>query len=208
MKKTIILLSFILIFAVLVAGCSASIIGNQPNDDAPASDGSEENLRDDDRSDSEDASDKAADETYGDETGKSEADSNETGSNETSSNETGSNETNSNETSNNEADNNETGSDEADGNETVNNDTGSGETGMNPEELRTDSGKYLGRVDSNFIEIKISGVPDELSARVYMLSEEIKEGFEKYDLQQDDNIKYEYYENESGQLVIVSIAKI
>lgn len=75
-------------------------------------------------------------------------------------------------------------------------------------ETKTDSGSYQGQADSNFIEIKISGVPDELASKVFMLSEEIKAGFEKLNLQKDNNIKFEYFENENGQKVIVKIEKI
>lgn len=75
-------------------------------------------------------------------------------------------------------------------------------------ETKTDSDSYQGQADSNFIEIKISGVPDKLASKVFMLSEEVKAGFEKLNLQKDNNIRFEYFENENKQKVIVKIEKI
>lgn len=43
-------------------------------------------------------------------------------------------------------------------------------TSAEAEEMKTDSGRYTGQADSNFIEIQISGVPDEKSWRACMLS--------------------------------------
>lgn len=75
-------------------------------------------------------------------------------------------------------------------------------------ELKTDSGRYSGQADSNFIEIKISGVPDEKSAKVFMLSDELKESFNGLKLKSGDNIRFDYYVNENGQNVITLIEKI
>lgn len=74
--------------------------------------------------------------------------------------------------------------------------------------LKTDSGRYSGQADSNFIEIKISGVPDEKSAKVFMLSDELKESFNGLKLKSGDNIRFDYYVNENGQNVITRIEKI
>lgn len=73
---------------------------------------------------------------------------------------------------------------------------------------KIDTGRYQGQADSNFIEIKISGVPDELAAKVFMLSEEVKGSFEDLQLQKDDDVKFEYFENENEQLVIIQINKM
>ncbi|NLP31165.1 MAG: hypothetical protein GX363_08560 [Clostridiales bacterium] len=81
---------------------------------------------------------------------------------------------------------------------------------QNPEqaETMTDTGRYLGQVDNNFIEIKISGVPDEMDPLVFMLSENIKEQFETLDIIPEDNIKIEYYMDENNQYVITNIEKV
>lgn len=72
-------------------------------------------------------------------------------------------------------------------------------------EMMTDSGTYVGQADSNFIEIKISGVPEEKASRVFMLSPELKEGFEDLGLDTGDQIKFDYYVNENKVNVILSI---
>ncbi len=76
------------------------------------------------------------------------------------------------------------------------------------EEMKTDSGSFQGQADSNFIEIKISGVPDEIGIKTFMLSDEIKEKFGQLALQLDEEIRFNYYENENQQLVIVEIEKM
>ena len=75
-------------------------------------------------------------------------------------------------------------------------------------ETKTDSGRYQGQADSNFIEIKISGVPDEKATRVFMLSEEVKEVFEQLQLKESDEIKFNYFQNKHEQLIIVKIEKL
>ena len=75
-------------------------------------------------------------------------------------------------------------------------------------DTKTDSGRYVGRADSNFIEINISGVPEEMAAKVFMLSDELKENFEDLGFETGDNVKFNYYVNDNGQNVITSIEKI
>jgi len=73
--------------------------------------------------------------------------------------------------------------------------------------IKTDSGRYSGQADSNFIEIKISGVPDENAAKLFMLSEDLKNNFNDLKLETGDDVKFDYYVNEKEQNVIVSIEK-
>jgi hypothetical protein len=78
----------------------------------------------------------------------------------------------------------------------------------NLENIKTDSGRYQGRADSNFIEIMISGVPGDAAYRVFMLSDKLKEDFDIIGLEKDQVIKFNYYQNEQGQFVIVDITII
>jgi len=75
------------------------------------------------------------------------------------------------------------------------------------EELQmvTDSGTYVGQIDSNFIEIEISGIPEENAAKSFMLSPELKGDFEALGLGSGDNVKFDYYVNENSQNVITGI---
>ena len=75
-------------------------------------------------------------------------------------------------------------------------------------EMKTDTGTYQGQIDSNFVEIKISGVPIEKEFKVFMLSDELKESFEMLDFDRDIEVRFEYFENEKGQSVIIFIEKI
>jgi len=74
---------------------------------------------------------------------------------------------------------------------------------------KIDSGTYTGRADMNFIEIRISGVqPDEKAYRVFRLNEELRETFDEYGIEEGDQVKFSYYDDENGQGVIVSIVKL
>lgn len=74
--------------------------------------------------------------------------------------------------------------------------------------LKRDSGRYVGQIDNNFIEIKISGVPENLAAKSFMLSEKVKGEFEKYGLKKDDVVQFSYIVNSNKQNVISEIKKI
>lgn len=72
----------------------------------------------------------------------------------------------------------------------------------------TDSGRYVGQIDNNFIEIKISGVPDELAAKSFMLAYDYNEEFQRLNLQIEEVIKFRYTVNEHGQPVIFEITRL
>lgn len=73
---------------------------------------------------------------------------------------------------------------------------------------KTDSGRYVGQIDSNSIEVKISGVPDAIAAKAFRLSEGVKAKFNSYGLKTGDVIRFTYQTNEYGQGVIMEITKI
>ena len=75
--------------------------------------------------------------------------------------------------------------------------------------IKTDSGAYMGQADNNSIEIRISGVQDEnLAFRVFKISDEVRPAFESLLLQKDDEVKFDYYEQEVGQPVLMKIERI
>lgn len=77
------------------------------------------------------------------------------------------------------------------------------------EETKTDSGTYVGLIDNNSIEIKISGAPEESSARAFRLGEEIREGFEeRFGLTTGDEVRFNYIPKENEQPVLIEIEKI
>lgn len=75
-------------------------------------------------------------------------------------------------------------------------------------ELKTDTGSYVGLADNNFFEVKISGVPDEKAYRVFMITDEVRGKFEGLNLQEGDQIKLQYIENEYGQNAVQEIDRI
>jgi uncharacterized protein YxeA len=72
-------------------------------------------------------------------------------------------------------------------------------------DIKTDTGTYQGQIDNNFIEITISGVPEENATRVFMLSDEVKDEFLDMQLSIGEVIKFRYFLNEDEQNVIVGI---
>ncbi len=75
-------------------------------------------------------------------------------------------------------------------------------------DVKTDTGRYVGLADNNFFEVKISGVPEDKSFKVFMISEQVRNRFEQLDLQEDEEIKLKYIENQYGQNVVQEIERI
>ncbi|MGD9676869.1 MAG: hypothetical protein AB7V16_00695 [Vulcanibacillus sp.] len=75
-------------------------------------------------------------------------------------------------------------------------------------EVKTDSGRFTGRIDNNFIEVRISGVPDSIDPKVFMLSDEVKEMFDSLNLNEEDNIKFDYIIDEIEQQIIVKLERM
>lgn len=76
------------------------------------------------------------------------------------------------------------------------------------EDIKIDTGKFYGLADANFFEVKISGVPDSIPPKMFMLTDDVREKFQNLKLQQDDEIKIHYYETSEGQLIVTDIEKI
>lgn len=87
-------------------------------------------------------------------------------------------------------------------------DTSSGTMDESNSGVKRDSGRYVGQIDNNFIEIKISGVPDNIAARSFMLGDRLKEEFEKLGLKTGNEIGFTYRVNDNGQMVISEIKKL
>lgn len=80
--------------------------------------------------------------------------------------------------------------------------------GIDRPDVRTDSGRFAGRIDLNSIEVRISGVPDEIGPRVFRLSDEARERFEDLALAEGDVIRFDYRLSEAGQDVIIDLERI
>jgi len=75
-------------------------------------------------------------------------------------------------------------------------------------EVKKDTGTYVGQIDNNSIEVKISGVPEEKAAKVFRLEDKVRDNFQRFELETDDQVLFSYFENNDGQLVLTSIEKI
>lgn len=71
--------------------------------------------------------------------------------------------------------------------------------------LKVDTGAYQGQIDSNIIEITISGVPKEKATMAFMLADELKDEFENIQLSAGETIRFRYYIDEYERNVIVEI---
>ncbi|MBC2727070.1 hypothetical protein [Desulfosporosinus sp.] len=81
-------------------------------------------------------------------------------------------------------------------------------TPKNPTQTKNDTGRYVGQIDNNSIEILISGVPEELSAKAFKLSDSVKANFHTYALQKNDQVKITFIPQNEGQPIITKIEKL
>ncbi|NPV44133.1 MAG: protease complex subunit PrcB family protein [Firmicutes bacterium] len=78
-------------------------------------------------------------------------------------------------------------------------------------EIRKDTGRFMGQIDGNSIEVKVSGVPEDMSLRAFQLGDNIKEDFDKYGLEPGDEIIFTYEVprgREGERPVIIEINKL
>ncbi len=75
-------------------------------------------------------------------------------------------------------------------------------------EYRTETGRYNGISDDNILEIKITGVPDPIAGREYIVDDDVIQAVEDLDLEIDEVVKIHYYINEAGDNVLVDIEKM
>lgn len=81
-------------------------------------------------------------------------------------------------------------------------------TPKDPPQTKIDSGRYVGQIDNNSIEILMSGVPEEVAAKAFKLSDSIKADFQTYALKKDDQIKITFIPQTGGQPIITKIEKL
>lgn len=68
--------------------------------------------------------------------------------------------------------------------------------------LQTDTGTYQGRIDSNSVEIALSGVPDPMAARAFFLSEAAKEALDKEEPTAGATLRFQFTINDSDQYIL------
>jgi hypothetical protein len=75
-------------------------------------------------------------------------------------------------------------------------------------QYRTETGRYNGISDDGILEIKISGVPDTIAGRQYIVDDNVMQAVEDLDLTIDEVVRIHYYINEAGDNVLVDIEKM
>ncbi|MFZ5753768.1 MAG: protease complex subunit PrcB family protein, partial [Bacillota bacterium] len=84
-----------------------------------------------------------------------------------------------------------------------------GVTGNNPTPVpRKDTGKYVGQIDNNSIEIRVSGVPEKISARAFKLGDSVRDKFSALQLKTGEEIGFTYVEKPNQQPVILEIYRL
>lgn len=76
-----------------------------------------------------------------------------------------------------------------------------------PETAKSHIGEFVGEIDSNSIEIKVTDASKKDQSTVFRLDGKIKESFESYNLDTGDKVTFKYVMNEHNQPVITSIEK-
>ncbi|MFZ7104941.1 MAG: hypothetical protein ACOWWO_20065 [Peptococcaceae bacterium] len=75
-------------------------------------------------------------------------------------------------------------------------------------ETKVANGEYLGQIDSNSIEIKISGESEETPAQAFRLAEDVKQNFTDYGLNTGDEVCFTYISlQKEEQPTIIKIGK-
>jgi hypothetical protein len=77
-----------------------------------------------------------------------------------------------------------------------------------PAKVQTETGKFLGQIDSNSIEVEVNVSTEKAQIQAFQLSEEIKESFSDYNLNIGDQISFFYKTPEEGRPIITEIKKI
>jgi len=72
-------------------------------------------------------------------------------------------------------------------------------------DVETDSGRFAGRIDTMSIEVRLSGVPEEIDPQVFRLSDALSKGFESHGIKEGESFLFRYTVNEHGQKVMVEI---
>lgn len=76
------------------------------------------------------------------------------------------------------------------------------------EDYLIDSGRYISNPEEHLIEIKISGVPDELPSRLFRLTAEAQEKLIALELKSEENIIFRYVSAEQTEGLIFDVNRI
>jgi cytoskeletal protein RodZ len=75
-------------------------------------------------------------------------------------------------------------------------------------ETITETGRFSGYPDDSHIAILISGVPESIAEKNFLIDENIRDKIDEINPDEETVFKFEYYTDENGENVIVEITKI
>ncbi|MBW6462796.1 MAG: YobA family protein [Firmicutes bacterium] len=78
-------------------------------------------------------------------------------------------------------------------------------------EYNTDSGKYIGITvngEGELLEIKISGVPDEIPSKLFKITDEVREVFAGLELEPEEDIIFRYLPDSESDGLIFDLSRI
>ncbi len=76
------------------------------------------------------------------------------------------------------------------------------------EDFIIDSGRYMGQVETELIEVKISGTPDELPAKRFRLTAEAARLINKLALNAEEDIRFRYLPDQESDGLIFDLERI
>lgn len=79
---------------------------------------------------------------------------------------------------------------------------------MTNQETPTATGTFVGQIDSNSIEIKVSGVSEDVASKAFQLEESTYDFENDFGVKSGDQVEFTYFEDENGRLILKTIEKI
>ena len=76
------------------------------------------------------------------------------------------------------------------------------------EKFQTDSGRHIGLTADNKMEIKVSGIPEELPGGLFRLTDEAVNHLRRLDLETDEVILFHYLPDEESEGLIFDLSRI
>ena len=76
------------------------------------------------------------------------------------------------------------------------------------QETITDTGRFVGLIDEEHVVIKITGVPEQIASKNFLVNQKTLQKMQEIEFQEDDWVKFEYYVNDNGENCIVEMTKM
>lgn len=74
--------------------------------------------------------------------------------------------------------------------------------------VQTGTGRYVGRIDVNSVEIELPGLPKTNAFRAFRLNDRLREGLDSLGINTGDRVRFKYVYNQYGQPVLQDIERV